>query len=164
MQAQVRLFYCKHLTALLVFCAHTFDRLDMLPNWCAHICMLPGRNAVHLGILLMRKVIIKKQTQMKKKKKVKLVAGCDDVSAPLQNACGAGQGQARVAGKRTSAFQRNFRDLAKRCRQRVHGSDDEFAETDNFPGMLLLSTTATSATGDLDACQPVYTLHSGRAL
>ena len=46
----------------------------------------------------------------------------------------------------------------------MHGSDDEFAETDNFPGMLLLSTIATSETGDLDAWQPVYTLHSSRAL
>ena len=46
----------------------------------------------------------------------------------------------------------------------VHGSDDEFSDTDNFPGMLLLSTTATGATGDLDAWQPVYRSHSGRAL
>ena len=88
----------------------------------------------------------------------------DDVSASLQNAVGAGQGQTRVAGKRTSAFQRNNRNLAKRCRQRLHGSDDEFFDADNFPGMLLLSTTAPSATGDLDAWQPVCAPHSGRAL
>ena len=63
-----------------------------------------------------------------------------------------------------SISQKSCSDLAKRCRQRVDGSDDDSLNTDNFPGVLLLSITATSATGDLDAWQPVCTSHSGRVL
>ncbi len=84
--------------------------------------------------------------------------------SPLQNACGAGQRQAKAAGKRTSAFQKSYSDLAKRCRQRVDGSDVDSLDTGNFPGVLLLSITATSATGDFSAWQPVCTSHSGRVL
>lgn len=50
-----------------------------------------------------------------------------------------GQGQTRVTGKRTSAFQRHNRDLAKRCRQRVPGSVDEFSDADNFPDETVVS-------------------------
>ena len=60
------------------------------------------------------------------------------------------------AGKRPSAFQKGYSDLAKQCRQRLDEGDDGSLDTDNLSGMLLLSIAATSATGDLVARQPVF--------
>ena len=86
------------------------------------------------------------------------------IMPPLQNAGGAEQRQATAAGKQTSAFQKGYSDLAKRCRQRLDEGDDDSLDTGNLPGVLLLSFAATSATGDLVARQPVCTSNFGCAL
>ena len=59
---------------------------------------------------------------------------------------------------------KGYSDLAKRCRQRVYQGDNNSLDSDNLPGVLLLSIAATSATTDLVAKQPVCMLTFGCAL
>ncbi len=70
------------------------------------------------------------------------------IMSPLQNAGGAGQRQsATICRQATICFSKALNDLAKRCRQRLDEGDDGSLDTDNLPGVLLLSIAATSATG-----------------